>query len=91
MHKLKTAALGAVFGALALASAPASAMTINDLGAASKTLTSETQKVIWICGWYHCQWRPVVVYPVPYVYYRPYWQPYWGWHRPYWGWRRWWW
>ncbi|MBV8746390.1 MAG: hypothetical protein JO134_15235 [Xanthobacteraceae bacterium] len=86
MHKLKTAFIGVVFGAVALASAPACAIRIGDLGAASKSLTIETQKVVWVCGWYRCWWRPVVAYPAPYVYYRPYW----AW-RPYWGWRRWWW
>jgi hypothetical protein len=91
MHRLKTAFVGAVFGAVALATAPASAIPISDLGTASKSLTTESQKVVWVCGWYRCWWRPVFVYPAPYVYYRPYLGPYWGWHRPDWGWRRWWW
>lgn len=86
LHKLKTAAFGAVFGTLALTSAPASAIPFSDLGTVSKSLTTDIQNVVWVCGWYRCWWRPVLVYPAPYVYYRPYsaW-------RPYWGWRRWWW
>jgi hypothetical protein len=91
MRKLKTALMGVVLGAVALPAAPASAIPISDLGTASKSLTTESQKVVWVCGWYRCWWRPVVVYPAPYVYHRPYWGPYWGWHQPYWGWRRWWW
>jgi hypothetical protein len=87
MHKLKTAFVGAMFAAVALASAPGSAMPIGDLGAASKSLSTKTQKVVWVCGWYRCWWRPAFVYPAPYLYYRHYW----GWHRPDWGWRRWWW
>jgi hypothetical protein len=92
MQKLKTAFIGAVFGTVALASAPASAMPVSDLYAASKILTAETQKVVWVCGWYRCWWRPDFAYPAPYVYPAPlvYYRPYWAW-RPYWGWRRWWW
>jgi hypothetical protein len=86
MRKLKTAFIGAMFAAVALASAPGSAIPIGDLSAASKSLRNETQKVVWVCGSYRCWWRPVFVYPAPCVYYRPYW----GWRRPYWGWRRWW-
>jgi hypothetical protein len=87
MRKLKTAFVGAMFAAVALASPSGSAMPLSDLGATSKFLSTETQKVVWMCGWYRCWWRPVFVYPAPHLYYRPYW----GWHRPYWGWRRWWW
>ena len=65
MHKLKTAFIGTVFGAIAFASAPASAIPISDLGTASKSLSTESQKVVWVCGWYRCWWRPVVVYPAP--------------------------
>ena len=86
MQRVKTAFVGAVFGAVALASAPASAIPISDLGAASKSLTTETQKVAWVCGRYRCWWRPVFVYRAPYVYDLPYW----AW-RPYWGWRHWYW
>ena len=92
MQKLKAAFVGAVLGAVALASAPTSAIPVSDLNAASKTLTTETQKVVWVCGWYRCWWRPDFVYPAPYAYPAPlvYYRPYWAW-RPYWGWRRWWW
>jgi hypothetical protein len=87
MQKLKAAVIAATFAAVALASAPGSAMPIGGLAAASESLRTETQKVAWVCGWYRCRWRPVFVYPGPYVYARPYW----GWPRAYWGWRRWWW
>ncbi len=87
MRKLKTAFVGAMFAATTLAPAPGSAMPVNDLSATSKSLSTETQTVVWVCGWYRCWWRPVFVYPSPNLYYRPYW----GWRRPYWGWRRWWW
>jgi len=87
MHKLNTAFVGATFAAVVLASAPGSAMPVNNLGATSQSLSTEAQTVVWICGWYRCWWRPVFVYPSPYAYYRPYW----GWRRPYWDWRRWWW
>jgi hypothetical protein len=90
MRGLKASFSGAVFGAVALVSAPASAIPISDLDAASKSLTTETQKVVWVCGRYRCWWRPVFVYPAPYVYYQPY-LAYWGWHQPDWGWRRWYW
>ncbi len=90
MHKLKTACIGVVFGAVTLASA--SAMPIGDLGTASKTPITETQTVVWLCGWYRCWWRPAFVYPAPYLSDRLYraWGPYRGWG-PDWGWRRWWW
>jgi hypothetical protein len=67
-------------------------MPVSDLDAASKTLTTDTQKVVWVCGWNRCWWRPVVVYPAPYGYAAPYvyYRPALAW-RPYWGWRRWWW
>jgi hypothetical protein len=87
MRKLKTAFVGAMFAAVTLAPASGSAMPVSDLGATSKSRGTETQKVVWVCRWYRCWWRPVFVYPAPYLYYRPSW----GWRRPYGGWRRWWW
>jgi hypothetical protein len=87
MHKLKAAVIAALFAAVALASAQGSAMPIGGLAASSKSFSIETQKVVWVCGWYRCWWRPVFVYPAPYVYARPYW----GWPGAYWGWRRWYW
>ena len=84
MHKLKTAFMGALFGVIALATAPASAIPISDLGTASKSLSTENKKVVWVCGRHRCWLRPVFDYPAPYVYYRPYWAPYWGWRRWYW-------
>jgi hypothetical protein len=69
MHKLKTPFVGAMFAAVVLASAPGSAMPIGDLGAASKSLSTQAQKVVWVCGWYRCRWRPAFVYPAPYAYY----------------------
>jgi hypothetical protein len=88
MHKLKTAFMGAVFGALALATAPASAIPISDLSNTSKSLSTESERAAWVCGRDRCWWRPVFVYPAPYIYDRPYRGPYWG---PDWGWRRWYW
>ena len=90
MRRLKGAFSGVVFGAVAFASSPTSAIPISDLGAASKALATETPKVVWVCGWHRCWWRPALVYPAPYVYSRPY-VAYWGWHQPDWGWRRWYW
>ena len=84
MRRLKAAFIGVAFGAIAFASAPASAISVSDLGAASKSLAIETQKVVWICGRYRCWWRPVLMYPAPYAYYRPYLRPDWGWRRWYW-------
>jgi hypothetical protein len=71
MRKLKTAFVGAMFAAVTLAPASGSAMPVSDLGATSKSLGTETQKVVWVCRWYRCWWRPVFVYRAPYLYYRP--------------------
>jgi hypothetical protein len=90
MGTLKAAFIGTVFSTVALASTPASAIPLSDLGAASKSLATKTPKVVWVCGWHRCWWRPTSVYPAPYVYYRPY-VAYWGWPQPDWGWRRWYW
>jgi hypothetical protein len=90
MRRLKTAFIGMVFGAFALASAPASAIPTIDLGLASKSFATQTQKVVWVCGRYRCWRRPVFVYPAPYVSYRPY-VAYWGAPQLDWGWRRWYW
>jgi hypothetical protein len=87
MRKVKTAFVGAMLGAVALAPAPSSALPVSNLGATSQSLSAETHKVVWLCGRYRCWWRPVFVYPGPYLYYRPYW----GSRQPDWGWRRWWW
>jgi hypothetical protein len=84
MLRVKAAFIGAVFGAMAFASAPASAIPVGDLGAASESLAVDAQKVVWVCGRYRCWWRPPVLYRVPYAYYRPYWRPDWGWRRWYW-------
>jgi hypothetical protein len=84
MHYLKTAFLGAALAAAALAVSPATAMPLADLAAASNNVATETQTVIWRCGWYHCWWRPAFAYPPSYYYYRP-----WRWQRSYWTWRRW--
>jgi hypothetical protein len=84
MHRLNAAFTGAVFGVVAFTSTPSSAMSASDLREASKSLPIETQKVVWVCGRYRCWWRPVLVYPAPYAYYRPYWRPDSGWRRWYW-------
>jgi hypothetical protein len=89
MLKLKAAFISAVlFGAAILPIEPAIAMPVSNLVGASKTLTTETQTVIWRCGWYRCWWTPSFAYRAPYYRPRP-WAPYWGWRRPYWsyGWR----
>jgi hypothetical protein len=90
MHVLQTAVIAAALGGAVLATGPASAMPVGGLKAASDELATDAQKVVWICGWRGCWWRPVYVYPYYYPYYHPYWG-YWGRRRPYWGWRRWWW
>jgi hypothetical protein len=84
MHRLKAAVIGAVFGAVAFAATPASAISVSDLHVVSKYLITATEQVVWVCGRYRCWWRPVLMYPTPYTYYRPYWRPDWGWRRLYW-------
>ncbi len=86
MHKLKTALIGGLLGAAVFATNPATAMPVGELTAASKALTRETQKVVWICRWYECWWTPAFSYPAPYYYRSGRW-----WGRPYGAWRHWWW